>query len=167
VTDHDPTNRGEPVSSLAQLIRSRMQEHGWSYRDLELRSDHAVTRQRWQQLGSGTPQKKFPEPATLSAIAEVLQVEITLVVLAAGRAVGLDTRLSDTDLARLLPPGTELLTERMRNAILTMIRAAVTDARTGTAQIDPEASTGLTLQWPKSDAPSRRRPAETTHDDAR
>jgi hypothetical protein len=165
VTDHDPTHHGEPVSSLAQLIRSRMQEHGWSYRDLELRSDHALTRGRWQQLGSGTPQKKFPEPATLAAIAEVLQVEITLVVLAAGRAVGLDTRLPDTDLARLLPPGTELLTERMRNAILTMIRAAVTDARTG--QIDPEASTGLTLQWPKSDAPSRRRSAETTRDDAR
>ncbi len=167
MTDHHPTDHDEPVSSLAQLIRSRMQEHGWSYRDLELRSDHALTRGRWQQLGSGTPQKSFPEPATLAAIAEVLQVEITLVVLAAGRAVGLDTRLPDTDLARLLPPGTELLSERMRTAILTMIRAAVTDARTRDAQVDPGQSPGPTLQWSKSDAPSRRRTTETPHDDAR
>ena len=113
--------------SLHQLIRSRMDARGWSYSDLERRSDRALSRGRWQQLGSGVPQRKFPDPISLTVIARVLDVDITTVVLAAAQAVGLEVRPRTSDLGALLPPGTDLLSERMRDAILALVRAAVAD----------------------------------------
>lgn len=133
-----------------------MEERGWSYTDLERRSDHALTRGRWQQLGSGVRQKKFPDPASLAVIAQVLEVDITTVVLAAAQAVGLDVRLQGSDLAHLLPAGTDRLSERMRDAILTLVRAAVAETRGGHGTADLDELSGLTLEWPKAAAPSRR-----------
>ncbi|GAA3221249.1 hypothetical protein GCM10017691_06150 [Pseudonocardia petroleophila] len=151
-----PTAPADVPVTLSALIRSRMVEHGWSYTDLENRSGHALTRGRWQQLGSGTPQKRFPDPASLSVIATVLDVDVTTVVLAAARAVGLDVRTQGSALAALLPEGTERLPDVMRDAILTLIRAAVADV----AQDGPAAAArrpDAVVDWPKSAAPSRRR----------
>ncbi len=128
MTEDDQIAQGKSVLSLPELIRARMQEHSWSYGDLERHSGRVLTRGRWQQLGSGAQQKKFPNPASLTAIAAVLQLDITLVVLAAAQGVGLGVQHPGGDLARMLPPGTEQLSERMRNAILTMIGAAIAEA---------------------------------------
>lgn len=144
-----------PSPTLHQLIRLRMEAHGWSYSDLERRSDRALSRGRWQQLGSGVEQKKFPDPTSLTVIAQVLDVDITTVVLAAAQAVGLDARPQDSGLARLLPPGTGQLSEQMRDAILTLIRAAVAEARVEQDAPEPEGGSGSLLEWPKSAAPSR------------
>lgn len=146
------SREGGPPPTLHHLVRSRIEERGWSYSDLERRSGHALSRGRWQQLGSGTPQRKFPDPASLVVIAEVLEIDITTVVLASARAVGLDARLQDTDLARLLPPGTDRLSARMRDAILALVRAAVAES---TVEDVPE-NIGVTLEWAKADAPSRQ-----------
>jgi transcriptional regulator with XRE-family HTH domain len=135
-----------------------MEERGWSYADLARRSGHALTRGRWQQLGSGAPSKKFPDPASLSAIAQVLEVDITAVVLAAARAVGLDARLEGSSLANYLPAGTSDLSDRMRDAILQLIRAAVTDTVAVHDGADVAGENAMTLEWPKSAAPSRRNP---------
>jgi hypothetical protein len=160
VIDDGPTRHGGPVLTLHQLIRDRMAERGWSYTDLERRSDHALTRGRWQQLGSGLRQKKFPDPASLTVIARVLEVDITTVVLATAQALGLDARREGSDLAHLLPAETDRLSERMRDAILTLIRAAVADTTAGNGvdgPAGPDGLPGLTLEWPKKSAPSRRR----------
>ncbi len=123
----DPAGPAGSQPSLHQLIRSRMDARGWSYSDLERRSDRALSRGRWQQLGSGVPQRKFPDPASLTVIARVLEVDITTVVLAAAQAVGLDVRPRTSDLAALLPSGSDQLSERTRDAILALVRAAVAD----------------------------------------
>ncbi len=144
--------------TLHHLVRSRSQERGWSYSDLERRSGHALSRGRWQQLGSGTPQRKFPDPASLLVIAQVLEIDITTVVLASAQAVGLDARLPGSDLAHLLPPGTDQLSTGTRDAILALIRAAVAES-----SIDEGGELGgVTLEWAKADAPSRHHDGETS-----
>lgn len=153
----DPTGRSERPLTLAQLIRSRMTEHGWSYTDLEQMSAHALSRGRWQQLGSGVQQKKFPDPASLKVIAAVLEIDVTTVVLAAAQTLGLNAHARGSDLANLLPPGTERLSEPIRDAILTLIRAAVSDAVMTGDEVDPTPPVNSPLEWPKSAAPSRRR----------
>lgn len=150
----DPTGDDAPSLTLHQLVRSRMDERRWSYSDLERRSGRALSRGRWQQLGSGVRQKKFPDPTSLVVIAQVLEVDVTTVVLAAARGLGLDAHPQGSDLAHLLPAGTERLSARMRDAILAMIRAAVADAVH--AETDHGKSTGLRLEWPKAAAPSRQ-----------
>lgn len=105
-----------------------MDERRWSYTDLERASDRALTRGRWQQLGSGGPQRKFPEPGSLAVIARVLEVDTTTVVLAAARSLGLDVGRPGAELAHSLPEDTDRISERMRDAILTLIRCAVAEA---------------------------------------
>ena len=144
--------------TLHQLIRSRMEERGWTYADLERRSDHALTRGRWQKLGSGAPSKKFPDPASLSAIARVLEVDITAVVLAAAQSVGLDARPRLSGLANHLPPGTSDLSDRMRDALLHLIRAVVADTAAVHDGVEAAEQETMTLEWPKATSPSRRNP---------
>lgn len=162
---------GEPALTLQQLIRRRMDERNWSYSDLQRESGHRLSRGRWQQLGSGLEQRRFPDPATLVLLAQVLAVDETTVVLAAAATVGLAVRRPTTGLAQLLPAGADRLPERMRDAILGVVRAAVADHNTdhatdhatapgpaeGTASADGASHlSGLTLEWPKSAAPSLR-----------
>jgi hypothetical protein len=164
----DPTTTGESLLTLQQLVRSRMDDRGWSYSDLERRSGRALSRGRWQQLGSGVQQKKFPDPASLVVIAQVLEVDVTTVVLAAAGSLGLDTRIQGSDFARLLPAGTERLSPPMRDAILAIIRAAVADAEADAGPNSRKPS-GLRLEWSKAAAPSRQHPdgpTEQTSPDA-
>ena len=156
-----------PSLTLHQLIRSHMDARGWSYSDLERQSDGALSRGRWQQLGSGVEQKRFPDPSSLLVIARVLDVDITTVVLAAAQAVGLAVTPVGGDLGHLLPPGTERLSDRMRDAILMVIRAAVADSPDQRAERHVELGDQPSLEWPKSAAPSRRHqngPAQATDD---
>jgi hypothetical protein len=88
----------------------------------------------------------------------VLEVDITTVVLAAARSVGLDARTRDSELSRLLPAGTERLSDRTRDAILTTIRAAVADAAERSPATEDQRRRGLALEWPKAAAPSRQDP---------
>jgi hypothetical protein len=152
----DPSDPAGHSLTLHQLIRARMDVQGWSYSDLERQSDRALSRGRWQQLGSGVPQKKFPDPVSLLVIARVLEVDITTVVLAAARAVGLAVTSTGGDLARLLPPGTDRIPERMRDAILMVIRAAVAESTDHEPGRFPDRTGAPSLEWPKSAAPSRR-----------
>jgi hypothetical protein len=126
---HDGPGKDDgPGPGLGELILTGMHERGWSYSDLERASDRALTRGRWQQLGSGVPQRKFPEPGSLTVIAQVLEVDMTTVVLAAARSLGLEVGRRGAELAHLLPVHTDRISERMRDAILTLIRSAVAEA---------------------------------------
>ena len=150
-----PSGGGGSAPTLRQLIRSRMTERGWSYADLERESGRALSRGRWQQLGSTDAQHKFPNPESLTIIAQVLQIDVTSGVLAAARAVGLPVPAQSSDFANLLPAGTERLPEPMRDAILGLIRAAV--AGTAADRVRDDVG-GVTLEWPKESAPSRQDP---------
>lgn len=113
------------VAPLEQLIRQRMDEHGWSLGQLVRRSNGGLTKGRWQQLSTGARMTGFPEPRTIKVLAEVLEVTETTVVLSTAATLGLDVRSPESSLAQLLPVGTDRLPERMRDAILNLIRAAL------------------------------------------
>jgi hypothetical protein len=116
------------VLTLDALIQARMEEHGWSYADLAHRTGDKLTRGRWQQLGTDTRMRDFPKPATIKFIARALEVDQTSVVLAAALSLGLDVDRRGSDFVHLLPSGTDRLSERMRDAIAGIIRAAVAES---------------------------------------
>jgi hypothetical protein len=141
VTGPRPDEDDRAGPTLHELVRAGMDDRGWSYSDLERASGRALTRGRWQQLGSGVPPRKFPDPGSLTVIAEVLEIDVATVVLAAARSLGLDVGRRGTDMAHLLPVQTDRISERMRAAILTLIRSAVAEAP---GDDDPDVS------WPCS-----------------
>lgn len=168
LTDQTQAGDGGRVLTLQELIRARMIERGWSYADLARASGGRLTDGRWQQLGSGTRQRSFPEKA-IPVIAETLDVDISIVVLAAAKSLGYPVRGQGPLLAQLLPAGTDLLSDRTRSAILGLIRAAVEDAATrpdtGSDNVIPNGAGGV-YEWPKIDDQSpisnaSRRAAET------
>lgn len=159
MSEDRPSTPIDPVSPLDVLIRSRMEDRGWSYTDLARRSGQALTRGRWQQLGSGVQQRKFPDPTSLKAIADTLEVDITTVVLGAARTLGLNVRPNGAGMSQLLPDQTDRLSPRMRDAILAVIRAAVADTLGADDNADLgrlDALDGLRLEWPKNSAPSQQ-----------
>lgn len=141
------------VPNLADLISARKAERGWSYQQLADRVNGAVSRQRWQQLGTGTRIKEFPEPATIQSIADALEVDITLVVLAVARSIGFAVRNRDSSLAAMLPPGAAHLSSEQRDAILAVVRVmapatGATDDNTSTQTStprDPEAGSSTRI----------------------
>lgn len=159
MTDHELTGDGDNVPTLQQLIRARMDERGWNYADLAARSDERLSRGRWQQLGTGRKMAKFPEPDTLAAMADALEIDVATVLLAAGQTLGLPIRRRAPELAHLLPAGTDRLDEQMRDAVLAIIRAAV--AATLRRGSDDETSTfeDVTLDWSDGVGSSARRNA--------
>lgn len=144
-----------------------MDERGWSYADLERRTEHRLTKSRLQQLGSGIRMREFPEPSSIALLADALEVEVTTVVLAAAQSVGLDARRRGPDLAHLLPSGTDRLSPEMQAAILTMIRAAVAETLAVRDEDDEMVSVvadGVaprSYAWPKGDALGGRNAAVT------
>lgn len=116
------------VPTLAQLITDSKTDSGLSYDQLAARTDYVVTRQRFQQLGTSTRLKEFPEPATLAAVAEALKVDVALVVLATAKSIGLSVDTgSQSDLGRMLPAAARNLTRDQRNALLSLVRSIVTE----------------------------------------
>ena len=161
MTDHDLTGDGDKVLPLHELIRARMEDRGWSYGQLEHRSDGKLTKGRWQQLGTQSRMSRFPEPETLRLMARVLELDETTVVLSAAESLGLDVRRRGPVLAQLLPAGTDRLSERFRDAFLALIRAAVAESWERDTNA-PEAAADVTLEWSKTDEPVRRNPTART-----
>ncbi|MGK9270454.1 hypothetical protein KXR83_05565 [Williamsia muralis] len=119
------------MPTLDELIGERKRLRGFSYADLENRADAVISRQRWQQLGTGVRVKEFPEPATITAMAKALDVDVAEVVLAAARSIGLDVkRGAQSDLAARLPSTADRLNEVQRDAIVTLVRS-ITEATNG------------------------------------
>lgn len=128
MTDPNVTSDGGRVLTLQELIQARRDERGWSYGDLANRTEHKITRGRWQQLGTHVRMKAFPERESIPAIADALEVDQTTIVLAVAKSLDLDVRWRGPNLAQLMPAGTDQLSEPVRDAILAVIRATVTEA---------------------------------------
>lgn len=124
MVDGDADDSGVPT--LAQLITEQKDLYGYSYAELAARTDHVISRQRWQQLGTGVRLHEFPEPATLAAISAALGVNVSHVLLATARTIGLPVEIDGTsDLARMMPYSARKLTVDQRNAILAVVRSIV------------------------------------------
>lgn len=120
---NDEVSQSQSVPTLADLIQARRADRGWSYRVLADRASHVFTAQRWQQLGTGVRIKEFPEPATIQAMADALEVDVASVVLAAAASIGLPVERRQSELAAMLPSTADALTEEQRDAVLAVIRA--------------------------------------------
>ena len=159
------TGDGGDVLTLQELIQARRDERGWSYADLEVRADHRITRGRWQQLATNVRVRAFPERDNIPVIAAVLEVDETTVVLAAAKSLGLDVRWRGPDLAQLMPAGTDQLSEPVRDAILAVIRATVSEAiARATGDDEPRRTVGSgpsVLEWGKT-GPASARSGQTT-----
>ena len=128
----EPPTQSSSVPTLAELISDRKAEKGWTYQQLADRADGAISRQRWQQLGTSVRIKEFPEPGTIQAIADALGVDVSIVVLAVARSIGLDVRRSDSSsLGALLPPSAANLSDAQRDAVLGIVRV-MNDPAVGT-----------------------------------
>ena len=121
----NPDGQSDLVPTLADLIATRRSERGWSYRHLQERSGDVIKSQRWQQLGTGVRIKEFPEPASIQAIADALEIGVDRVLLAAARSIGLEVRGHRSELASMLPAGADRLTQAQRDAVLAVIRSMV------------------------------------------
>ena len=164
LTDRDPAGDGGHVLTLQELIQSRRDERGWSYADLAHRTDHKLTRGRWQQLGTHVRMRAFPDPDNIPLIADALEVDQTTVVLAVARSLNLEVRWRGPDLAQLMPAGTDQLSTPVRDAILAVIRATVSEAiarrsdEESPRTIHPGPSV---LEWEKSAPNSAAHPPRT------
>lgn len=142
--DKPPHNSGVPT--LAELIADRKHDRGLSYGELAALTDDVISRQRFQQLGTSTRLKEFPEPSTLAAIAKALNVDAALVVLATARSIGLDVQTgTESDLAMLLPASARRLTIDQRNALLAVVNSIVSAGPAGAinhSQIWPDPDPG-------------------------
>jgi hypothetical protein len=158
LTERDLTSDGDKVLPLHELIRARMDDRGWTYGQLEHRSDGQLTKGRWQQLGTQTRVSRSPEPDTIRVLARVLEIDETTIWLSVGESLGLDVTRRGPMLAQLLPAGTDQLSDRMRDAILAIIRAAVAESweRGADEPGTPGVAADVTLEWSKTDEATRR-----------
>lgn len=164
LTEDDVTPDGESVPTLQQLVQARVDERGWSDGQLAARSGFKLSRNRWQQMRTGVRMTAFPKPPSILLIAEVLECDVTTVLLAIAQTLRMPVRRRGPDLAYLLPAGVDRLPAPMTSAILGVIRAAVAltlageETDEGGADKPSEGShgggTNLTLEWPEHDVSS-------------
>ena len=114
----------EHVLTLRDLIQRHIDSTGESRRALGDRC--GVAHQTLGYWWNGSI-KSFPEPETMLAFANATRTPIETVLLATARTIGLPVH-GVPDLAAMLPPGTDSLSARERDAVLAVIRALV-DAR--------------------------------------
>ncbi|WAY18445.1 hypothetical protein OF855_24730 [Mycolicibacterium fortuitum] len=112
------------MPNLQQLITEQKNLRNRSYSDYERMAGYVISRQRWQQLGTGARIKEFSEPATIKAMAEALQVDVAVVVLAMAKSLGLpiESGVAQSDLAVMLPPSARNLTAEQRDAVVRLVR---------------------------------------------
>lgn len=114
---------GSAVPTIAQLLTAYRDRTGASYEEMARKVGDEINRSTMHKLATEPP-KQFPKlPRTVERLADLLEVPVTTIVLAFAAGLGLDVKTSQSRLALLLPPSTDLLTEKERDAILGMVRS--------------------------------------------
>lgn len=131
------------MPNIQQLITEQKRLSGLSYADYEARAKHVISRQRWQQLGSGERIREFSEPATIQAMADALEVDVTLVVIAMAKTIGLpvDNLGGQSELALMMPPAARNFSGDQRDAILRLVRVFAPEPQASPADEPSPAST--------------------------
>lgn len=149
--DADPAH----VPSIAELLAQYKDRTGASYEDMARSIGEAVSGGRLHQLAT-KPQRNFPDPETIRHLSDLLHVSVTTVLEAFAVSFGL--RVEDRPLLALtLPPGTDVLTDRDRAAILAVIRQFVEARRPAPDPTPPDLATveGLRLAEDVNDDANR------------
>ncbi|AVO21647.1 transcriptional repressor [Mycobacterium phage MooMoo] len=123
VETNNEASHSSNVPTISELIRAEL-DTGKSVRDLEAASGYRVKFQTFQEL-SNRPPKQFPKEAkTIAGMATALNCTESAVVLAyaSGLGIGVD---ATSDFALRLPPGVDDLAPDMKNALVSVVRAAV------------------------------------------
>lgn len=94
-----------------------------TYLGLEQDSGGVIKAQRWNQVANGIRISEFPEPRTITAMADALNVEVDVVLMAFARTLGLSVKRSRSIFADLLPPAVDGLSDKQKSAVLSVIRA--------------------------------------------
>ncbi|KXP08063.1 hypothetical protein AXK57_16400 [Tsukamurella pulmonis] len=118
--------------SIRDLIEERKRDTGWSYADLAHASGDLVTRGTIHSLATGTPKSWPKTTATITGLAQALNVPEETVVLAYATSFGVAVRSQPSLLALQLPATTDLLTATERAQIVGIIRS-MTEGRSPAA----------------------------------
>lgn len=108
--------------NLAELIQSHKGDR--TFAELQRDCGDYPSDKRLQQLAT-QPQKNFPDPPTIQALAQGLRVPEVVVVLAAAETLGIDTRRATPALLDRLPAGVDLLSEDQVRAIVDIARTFI------------------------------------------
>lgn len=117
--------RGQERSAVPPIQDLIPPEGERSLADLEDLSGGEIKRAQWGKWRNGQ-MLNFPEPATIQAIAQALNLNVTLVVLACAKTLGLDVTTHRNRLENLLPPRAADLTDRQIEAVVSVVDAIVT-----------------------------------------
>lgn len=129
-TDFAPTIR--------DLIRNAL-DSGRSVRDLEQDSGYRVKFQTFQELANHAPRQFPKKAATITGMAQALNVSEAAVVLAYAKGLGIPVDGLNNTFALRLPADVALIEPEMQNAIITMARAAVKRIQTVGLEPNPNA----------------------------
>jgi AraC-like DNA-binding protein len=116
-----PTRKTAAMLSLSDLILTLKGDR--TYEQLEAASGGVVRAQRFAQVAAGIRVNEFPKPATIEAMADALGCDVTVLLMAFARAVGLDVHARDSGFVDLLPPSVDDLSEQQQAFLLSTIRA--------------------------------------------
>ncbi|WP_411815540.1 hypothetical protein [Gordonia sp. SND2] len=114
---------------IAELIRLRQDETGWSLNAIATATGGRVSRQTMSNLAAGRATEWPKSTDTVTGLATALGVREETIVLAYATTIGIPISKTPSLLAAQLPANTDLLTPAERNHILGLIRA-LTDGRT-------------------------------------
>ena len=120
----EPTQSAS-VPTIQQLLLEHRDRTGDSYDDMAKKVDDSITRQRLQQLATRGPARMAYDSKAIHALAKLLGIDTTTVVLAYAQSLGLPVERTGSTLAHLLPNGVDVLTREDMDAVLHMVRQMV------------------------------------------
>ncbi|NYE96256.1 transcriptional regulator with XRE-family HTH domain [Psychromicrobium silvestre] len=119
------------MQSISELIRTERAASGLSYRDLAARAESAGYSLKFQylhELANSGPKSWPKNTDTFRALSEMLKIPVREVILAYAVDLGLDVEGVNSELATRLPERTENLSSEMTEALLRLIRTAVSES---------------------------------------
>jgi hypothetical protein len=124
-----------PVPTIAELLVQYRDRTGASYDEMS-RSVNGEITTAWFHRLTTQPPKSFPRDAdTVQALADLLQVPVTTIVLAFAASLGLPVTQSSSMLLMTLPPGTDNLQPADVDAIRAVVRQLVEARRVVTTPV--------------------------------
>ncbi|WP_114597555.1 hypothetical protein [Renibacterium salmoninarum] len=127
------------IQSIGELIRAGRLRSGFSYRDLSARAEAAgfsVKFQYLKDLANSGPKSWPKNTDTFRALSAALHLPVKRIILAYAISLGLNVTDSGSELASRLPENLDLISPKMTDAILAIIRAASAEAQA--SSVDPD-----------------------------
>lgn len=113
------------VPTIAALITAYRDRSGQpSYNDMARRVRDEIQPSAIHRLHTGRT-RTFPEPRTVGLLAELLEVPVTTIVLGLAAGLGLPVKDTEPGLLRMLPPGTDKLTDDDLEVVRVILRRLI------------------------------------------